>query len=132
VRPAIDPGSIEAIDQPGAANMSITVTLDTSANPPVTCNPDVTVKERGDDTITWKPASGSTFTFCGLEIQGECFTNLNLSDDKITIKDHNHTSTSSGDWAYTVYVRSADGTTFYSSQSDGLPGGPSDPMIQNK
>lgn len=107
--------------------MSITVSLDTSADPPVTCNPAVKVKDHGDNTVTWVPASGSTFTFCGLEIASTDFSKLNLSDDKITIKDDNGTP---GDYPYTLYVR-CDGQ-FYSTEKSGPSVTEGSPMIQNK
>jgi hypothetical protein len=113
--------------------MTISVSLNTSVNPPVTCDPPIKDKDRGHDTVTWKPASGEKFAFASLSMHGNpaCFGTPNVQNNKITISDNNSGGSSVGEFPYTLTV-TLDGKT-YSTAGQGGPGaGEGDPMIRNK
>lgn len=83
---------------------TITVSLDTAANPPVTvCPRDLALKEKGTFKVRWfRDDYSPAFVFGSLTIDGETFTNpvsdkspgnggpfkdISVSDDKIKLKD---------------------------------------------
>ena len=51
--------------------MTIKVCLDTAADPAVTVDPKHKDKNKGKDTITWKPDKDQTFTFVSLKFDTE-------------------------------------------------------------
>jgi len=83
---------------------TIRVSLDTSADPPVSLDPwDLDLKHKGTHKVVWKPADGTAeFTFYSLRIDEKTYLNptsggspgknsplsdINVSDEKITLKD---------------------------------------------
>jgi len=117
----------------------IHVSLDTSANPPVTFDkPTLTLKEHGTHRVAWLQArtSPESFTFKSLTIEdrtfnnpypppppavGSVFTDVNVSNNQISVHDHVHTSTANT-YAYTVEVTS-NGKTYSSGPGARLEGG---------
>lgn len=113
--------------------MTIKVCLDTTARPPVTCDPVIKIKERGaNDVITWERDAGDQFDFVSVTFARNpgCFGTPKVTKDKITVSDNNSGGTSVGDFPYTVVVTA--GGKNYSSAGGGIAGGGSDPTIQNK
>ncbi|MFV8816567.1 hypothetical protein [Haliea sp. E17] len=112
---------------------TIDVTLDTSATPPVSMNPEeLTLKNKKTHKVVWKAAKGSdSFTFQSLEIDsntytnptdkgsatpGSCLSDVDVADDKMSLKDT--VTTEDVTYAYVVTV-TANGKT-YSSGSGGI------------
>jgi hypothetical protein len=96
--------------------MSIKVYLDTSAAPPVTCDPPTKEKSRGKNRrITWEPASGQKFDFSSLTFANDppCFGTPTVKKKKITVRDDNTGGSTVGEFPYTVVV--ASGGKTYSS-----------------
>jgi hypothetical protein len=82
--------------------MAVQVSLDTSANPPVTVQPRVHNVNRGNETIKWERASNQTFTFSSLTgLPNPPFGTPGVSDTEITITDNN---TSADAYGYTIVV----------------------------
>lgn len=96
--------------------MAVEVSLNTSANPPVTVNPQIHSVNQGNQTIKWKPASNQNFTFTSLSIDGNpsCFGTPSVSASEITVTDNN-TGTDTY-YAYTVVVTS-NGVSYSSAPS---------------
>lgn len=106
---------------------TIHVSLDTNANPPVTCSPKNQNINRGNDSINWKPAAQQSFTFSSLTgLPNPPFTTPVISDDEITVSDNN---TGAGDYPYTLTVMS-NGVPYSTDSSMGT--GDGDPTIKNK
>ncbi|MDE2156158.1 MAG: hypothetical protein KGJ32_09750 [Xanthomonadaceae bacterium] len=106
---------------------TIHVSLDTSADPPVTCSPKNQSMNRGNDSIDWKPAANQSFTFSSLTgLPNPPFSTPIVSDSEITVTDDNQRS---GDYPYTLEVM-YDGLPYTTTKSTGTGGG--DPTIQNK
>lgn len=108
---------------------TIQVSLDTSANPPVTCNPKTTSVNQGNQTINWTQAQNQSFTFTSLTFANNptCFGTPVVSNTGISVTDNN---TAAGDYPYTIVVTS--GGIEYSTAKSGPTAGGSDPTIQNK
>lgn len=106
---------------------TIHVSLDTSADPPVTCSPQNQNINRGNDPINWKPASGQSFTFSSLTgLPDPPFTTPVICNDEITATDNN---AGTGDYPYTLTVM-LNGVPYNTNSSTGTGGG--DPTIKNK
>ena len=108
---------------------TIHVTLNESEDPPVTFDkPDLLLKHKKKYKVIWKQADGSAdFDFQSLSIGGETFTNptnkkdpsaggplsdVNVSDDKVTLKDDVGSETL--EFPYTITV-SANGKQYSST-----------------
>lgn len=111
--------------------MTIEVFLDTTADPAVTVSPQHKDKDKGKDTITWKPGKDQDFTFDSLVFDStpNPFGQPDVKDHKITASDDNSGGNSVGYFAYTIKVK-LNGTV-YSSKKNNPTGEPSDPMIHN-
>ncbi|HET7556799.1 MAG TPA: hypothetical protein VFK08_01845 [Rhodanobacteraceae bacterium] len=82
--------------------MAVQVSLDTTANPPVTVNPRVHDVNQGNQTIKWERASNQTFTFSSLTgLPTPPFGTPTVSDSEITVTDNN---TSAAAYGYTIVV----------------------------
>jgi len=94
----------------------ITVTLDITANPAVTCTPKKLSVNRGNQEIKWKPGGNETFTFKALTgLPDPPFSLLDITSDEITVQDND---TGPGTYGYTVEVVSdANGNTYSTSSS---------------
>jgi hypothetical protein len=103
---------------------TITVSLDTAANPPVTvCPRDLVLKERGTFKVRWSRDEYSPeFVFGSLTINGETFPNptsekspgnggpfkdISVSDDRIQLKDEVDSAASSP-YEYEITVKVGD------------------------
>lgn len=87
--------------------MAVEVSLNTSANPPVTVNPQIHHVNQGNQTIEWKPANNQSFTFFSLSIDGNpsCFGTPNVSNGEITVTDDNPGTDTY--YPYTIVVTSS-------------------------
>lgn len=112
--------------------MAVQVSLDTSANPPVTVNPRVHNVDNGNQTVKWERANNQTFTFASLSgLPNPPFgTPPTVSDSEITISDDN---TSAAAYGYTIVVN------YNGQQYSTLPSQPNPrdqnnngPVINNK
>jgi len=82
--------------------MAVQVSLDTSANPPVTVHPRVHDVNSGNQTIKWERASNQTFTFTSLTgLPDPPFGTPSVSDSEISVTDNNRSAAAYG---YTVVV----------------------------
>ena len=112
--------------------MTIKVSLDVNASPPVTVNPDKEHVNSGNQTITWVPAANQpAFTFTGVTFSTtpNPFSAPTITTDpaKMTVTEDN--STPGVDYPYTITV-SLNGIS-YSSASSGIGGKAGDPVIHN-
>jgi len=111
--------------------MAVQVSLDTSANPPVTVNPRVHDVNNGNQTIKWERASNQTFTFTSLTgLPNPPFGTPSVSDSEITVTDNN---TSAAAYGYTIVV-TYNGQQYSTSPSRPNPReqGNNGPVINNK
>lgn len=70
--------------------MAVQVSLNTSANPPVSVNPQVHDVNQGNQTVKWERANNQTFTFASVSgLPNPPFSNLSVSDSEVTISDDN-------------------------------------------
>jgi hypothetical protein len=121
----------------------IQVKLDTSANPPVTVQPQVQSINRGNSQIQWTPFASQNFTFVSLTgLPNPPFSGLSVTSSSITVQDDN---TVAGDYTYTITVSSggnnydtngtisADppGRGHSHAKAEGLLGGGGSPTIKN-
>jgi len=85
---------------------SIKVHLNTTATPPVRCEPPEKVKDRGKRRLAWEPASGETFTFVSLTFNDNpgCFSTPTVTATKVTADDDNTGPWSVGTFTYDVVV----------------------------
>ena len=112
--------------------MAVEVSLNTSASPPVTVNPQIHDVNQGNQTIKWKPASHQSFAFSSLSIDGNpsCFGTPDISASEITVTDNNPGADAY--YAYTIKVTS-NGVTYSSALSRPNPTAQSSgPTIHNK
>jgi hypothetical protein len=112
--------------------MAVEVSLNTSASPPVTVNPQIHDVNQGNQTIKWKPASHQSFAFSSLSIDGNpsCFGTPDVSVSEITVTDNNPGADAY--YAYTIKVTS-NGVTYSSALSRPNPTAQSSgPTIHNK
>ena len=115
--------------------MSITVTLDTSAKPPVTVSPNPYDVSAGTaESLTWVPATGQTFTFKSLTFTSNpsCMGQPSVTPAQVTVQDTNGTNPGSPaiSYPYTVVVENAG--ISYSSAASGVTGTPTNPNIRNR
>src|SRR5690348_8981212 len=111
--------------------MAVQVSLDTTANPPVTVNPRVHDVNRGNQTVTWERASNQTFTFSSLSgLPNPPFGTPSVSDSEITVSDNN---TGPVAYGYTIVV------TYNNQQYSTAPSRPNPreqgnggPVVNNK
>lgn len=112
--------------------MTIKVSLDINATPPVTVNPDKENVNRGNQTVTWVPAADQpSFTFVGVTFSTDPnpFSPPTITSDpvKMTVTDSN---TKSGiDYPYQLTVMS--NNIAYKSATLGIDGVGGDPVIHN-
>lgn len=123
---------------------TIKVSLDTSANPPVSLDRlELDLKNKGTHKVVWKPADGTTeFTFYSLRIDGQTYSNpttggspgknsplsdINVSDKKMTLKDKVDGTI---DFPYVLVVRAGDNTYSTGEPNLQLEGGV--PKIRNQ
>ena|SRR5690348_104942 len=95
----------------------ITVTLDITANPAVTCTPKKLSVNRGNQEIKWKPGGNEGFTFPSNALTGLPDPPFSppVINSEITVQDNNM---SPGTYGYTVEVVSdANGNTYSTSSS---------------
>jgi len=113
--------------------MAIEVSLDTTADPPVTCNPANKDKPAAESAINWRRASGQTFTFTDVEFGAgvTCFTNKEVHAHSITVVDNNANGVAAGDYPYTITVE-LNGTSYSSQKSSHPTDDGSSPMIRNQ
>lgn len=106
---------------------TIHVSLNTNADPPVTCRPRNQPMNRGNDPINWKPAANQSFTFSSLTgLPNPPFTTPIITDNEITVSDNNQAP---HEYTYTLTVM-YNGLSYSTTFSKGA--GASDPTIQNK
>jgi hypothetical protein len=115
--------------------MSITVSLDTSAKPPVTVSPNpYDVSAATAESLTWAPATGQTFTFKSLVFANNpsCMGTPVVAPALVTVQDTNGTNPGSPavTYPYTVVVE-YNGQS-YSSAETGITGGGTSPGIRNR
>ncbi|MGB8634273.1 MAG: hypothetical protein WCD36_03235, partial [Rhodanobacteraceae bacterium] len=86
--------------------MTIKVCLDTDADPAVTVHPKHKDKNKGKDTITWKPDKDQAFTFVSLKFDTtpNPFGKIHVKDHKITVDDDDIGASSVGSFPYTIVV----------------------------
>jgi len=111
--------------------MAIQVSLDISANPPVTVQPRVHDVNNGNQTIKWERASNQTFTFTSLSgLPNPPFGTPSVNDSEITITDNN---TSAVAYGYTIVV-TLNGVQYSTASSRPNPTAQSNsgPVINNK
>jgi len=111
--------------------MAIQVSLDTSANPPVTVQPRVHDVNNGNQTIKWERASNQTFTFTSLSgLPNPPFGTPSVSSSEITVTDNN---TSAVAYGYNIVV-TLNGVQYSTAPSRPNPTAQSNngPIINNK
>lgn len=111
--------------------MAVQVSLDTTANPPVTVNPRVHDVNRGNQTIKWERANNQTFSFSSLSgLPNPPFGTPSISDSEISISDDN---TGAAAYGYTIVV-SYNGNQYSTAPSQPNPRDQSNsgPVINNK
>ncbi len=114
--------------------MTIKVSLDTNAAPPVTVKPKTENINNGNQTIEWVPDSNQpAFTFVGVTFPtappGQ-FSSPSISNNPVcmTVTDNNNSQSNKGDFPYTLTVN-LNGTDY--STGSGIQGGGGDPVIHN-
>lgn len=113
--------------------MSIKVSLDTNADPPVTVNPTVENVNNGNQTITWVPAQGQqAFTFVGVAfLTGQDqFANLATSTNPVQMSVTENNNNSGANCPYVIMVN-LDGIDYCSVLSTGTTGNGGTPTIHN-
>lgn len=111
--------------------MAVQVSLDTTADPPVTVNPRVHNVNNGNQTIKWERANNQTFTFTSLSgLPDPPFGTPSISDSEITITDNN---TGPVAYGYTIVV-SLNGVQYSTAPSRPNPRdqGNTGPVINNR
>ena len=107
----------------------ITVKLDITKDPAVTCKPESFPANRGNHQIKWTQGGNEGFTFPGNALTGLSdppFSSQDITSDEITVQDND---TGPGTYGYTVYVVSdANGKTYSTLSSRG---GDPIPCIKN-
>lgn len=104
----------------------ITVKLDTSGNPAVTCTPSTFNANQGNQQVKWKPGGSTSFTFSSLAgLPDPPFSDLNVGSTEITVQDNDQ---GAADYPYKITVMA--GGVSYSTET--MTAGASDPMIKNK
>lgn len=109
----------------------VKVSLNITASPPVTLNPNNCPVNPGNDTIRWvedpqSPTKG--FTFSSLTgLPDPPFDNLTKTATEISVDDDN---TAAAEYPYTIAV--SYNNTLYSSAGAKIGGNPGDPTVNNK
>jgi hypothetical protein len=107
--------------------MTIKVSLDTSANPPVTVDPDCHNVNQGNETIIWVRAANQVdFDFSSLTIPDPPFGVPSIADSEISVTDQNDTPET---YSYTISVTYGGNT--YTSTKIGPAAGSGNPTIKN-
>ena len=84
---------------------TITVSLNTSANPPVTVDQPTLSVGPGLQTITWVPAAGQNFSFTSLTgLPNPPFSQAHVSNGSISISDNNNGPGVQNYYTYTIVV----------------------------
>lgn len=110
--------------------MAVQVSLNASANPPVTVNPQIHEVNNGNQTIKWERANNQTFTFVSLSgLPNPPFSNLSVSASEVSVTDNNQNNGPDQYYAYTIVV-SQNGTNY--STSAGITAQATGPTIKNK
>jgi len=111
--------------------MTIKVSLTVNATPPVTVNPEKENVNRGNQTITWVPASNQpAFTFVGVTFaQPNPFSPPTISTSPVQMSVTEDNVSSGTDYPYTITVQ-LNGVN-YSSSGAGIGGGGGTPIIHN-
>lgn len=112
--------------------MSIIVTLNTAAKPPVTVSPNpFDVTSSGLQSLTWIPASGQTFEFVSLTFANNpsCFSAPTVNKAAIYVNDTNTNAGPATTYPYTIVV-SQNGVN-HSSATTGLSATGGAPAIRN-
>jgi hypothetical protein len=113
------------------ATTTVTVSLDTSADPPVTVSTqNLIIDSTGDQIINWVPGGSTTFTFTSLEITTipNPITVTSVADSLVVATDDNEAP---GTYTYRIVVTS--NNLQYSTDQSGATGGdPGDPSLENK
>ena len=106
----------------------ITVMLNTTGDPAVTCEPKQFSANNGNQQIKWTPGGSQSFTFTSLTgLSSTPFSGLSVTAREITVNDNDQ---GPGDYPYTIWVM-ANGTS-YSTQKTGPGAGVGDPTVKNK
>ena len=113
--------------------MAIEVSLDITADPPVTCNPSTKDKPAAASAIDWRRATGQTFTFSDVDFGSgvTCFANKQVHAHSITVEDNNANGVAAGDYPYTITVE-LNGTIYSSQKSSNPTDDGSSPIIRNQ
>lgn len=112
--------------------MAVQVSLNTSANPPVTVNPQVHDVNQGNQTVKWERANNQTFTFASLSgLPSPPFgASPTISDSEMSITDNNPGTDTY--YAYTITVN-YNGQQYSSSPSQPrITDQNSGPTVHNK
>lgn len=112
---------------------TITVSLDTSANPPVTVNtPTLVITSTGQQTIEWVPGGSTSFAFTSLEIltTPNPITVAPITNSLITAQDNNNTP---GTYTYTYRIVVTSSNVQYSTDRQSTSGDdPGNPRLENQ
>jgi hypothetical protein len=110
---------------------TVTVSLDISADPPVTVSTqNLIIDSTGDQTINWVPGGSTSFTFKSLEVitDPNPITVTSVTDSLVIATDDNEAP---GTYTYRIVVTSDN--VQYSTDQSGVTGGdPGDPTVENK
>jgi hypothetical protein len=112
---------------------TITVSLNTSADPPVTVNtPTLVITSTGEQTIQWVPGGSTSFTFTSLQVltSPNPITVGPITGSLITAQDDNDTP---GTFTYPYRIVVTANGVQYSTDRQGTTGDdPGDPRVENK
>ncbi|MGH8042601.1 MAG: hypothetical protein ACREPN_11210 [Rudaea sp.] len=112
--------------------MTIKVSLDTSATPPVTVNPTKEHVNNGNQTVIWVPAANQpAFAFVGVTFSTNPnpFSAPTISSNPVQMSVTENNTQSGVDYPYTITV-SYNGTN-YNSGTQGIRAGGGSPIIHN-
>lgn len=113
--------------------MTIKVSLNPTADPPVTVSPTVENVNQGNQTITWVPAQGQpAFTFVGVAfLTGQNqFSNLANSTSPVQMSVTENNDNSGADFPYVIMVN-LNGVDYCSVKQDETTGNGGTPIIHN-
>jgi len=112
--------------------MAIQVSLNTSANPPVTVQPPIHDVNNGNQTIKWERASNQTFTFTSLSgLPNPPFSSPSVSATEISVVDNNQNNGPAVYYPYTIVV-TQNGVQYSSSPAFRITEQDTGPTIKNK
>ena len=112
--------------------MPVQVSLNPTAHPPVTVNPQVHNVNQGNETIRWELAAGQNFSFTSLSFAGNpsCFGSPSISNSEISVVDNNPHNGTETTYPYTLVV-TANGQQ-YSSAGSRIQQQSTGPSIKNR